>query len=440
MGNDSQPTDDAPRVDDFLDSHADPALAVPVAAMGGRGGVAAEAVRPWRAAESLKALRRAIDARWPARSKASDGIIGDAAHQSRASDHNPWITDGDFGVVSAMDITHDPASGCDAHKIVAALVASRDDRIKYVIWNRRICSATVSPWNWRAYSGRNGHTHHFHLSVKDDKAHYDGTSTWQIEQIAEAAAGAATTDIDRNIVEAVTVLAAALDSAAPTLPQLVELEAQLRQLQVNYAREWELADPGVAAEAAPEFAVRKPKYEALFTSAKVKNEHKGTVAWYVKKLREGRTRYEEVQAAIGVPWWFVGIVHAMEASFSFNGHLHNGDPLSARTVQVPSAHPVQWNPPSDWKSSAIDALTLKAYDNQTDWTLARCLDRFERYNGFGYYTKGIPSPYLWSFTNHYEKGKFIADRRYDPNAVSKQCGSVAMLRALVDLGDVVLPN
>jgi hypothetical protein len=134
----------------------------------------------WRAAESLLALLDQVDAQWPTRSKASDGTIGDAAHQSRDSDHNPWVRDGMTGVVTAIDITHDPVSGCDANGIVSALVSSRDLRIKYIIWNRRIINSSVSPWLWRTYRGANPHTAHFHLSVSSNKALYDDTRAWDI--------------------------------------------------------------------------------------------------------------------------------------------------------------------------------------------------------------------------------------------------------------------
>lgn len=85
-----------------------------------------------------------------------------------------------MGVVTAIDITHDPNHGCDAQSIVNALVASRDKRIKYIIYNSRIVSSTVTPWVWRAYSGPNPHTKHFHISVKPDKANYDSVTAWRI--------------------------------------------------------------------------------------------------------------------------------------------------------------------------------------------------------------------------------------------------------------------
>lgn len=143
-----------------------------------------EAPRPWRIAESLKKLRAQVNARFPTRSKASDGGIGDAAHASRASDHNPWVVDGANGVVTAIDITHDPASGCDAGQLAQALVASRDPRIKYVIWNRRIANhaavGNAPAWSWRAYGGSNPHNHHVHISVRPEKARYDSLAPWAV--------------------------------------------------------------------------------------------------------------------------------------------------------------------------------------------------------------------------------------------------------------------
>ena len=127
-------------------------------------------------------LRGQINALSPNRSKVSDGTIGDAAHASRASDHNPWVKDGKTGVVTGMDLTHDPDHGVDSHALALALVASRDDRIKYVIGNGMIASGSAGPqpWVWRKYSGKNPHNHHVHLSVKATKAAYDDAAPWTL--------------------------------------------------------------------------------------------------------------------------------------------------------------------------------------------------------------------------------------------------------------------
>jgi hypothetical protein len=142
------------------------------------------ALRPWRVARSLLTLRNQVNLRAPNRIKTSDGTIGDERHMSRNSDHNAWIIDGANRVVSAMDITHDTAHGCDANALAEAIRAARDGRVKYIIWNRRICSSYpidgVAAWVWRNYTGENPHTRHIHISVKSDKPNYDSTAAWAI--------------------------------------------------------------------------------------------------------------------------------------------------------------------------------------------------------------------------------------------------------------------
>src|SRR5262245_40047305 len=137
----------------------------------------------WRLAKSLEVLRDQINQIAPARSKSSDGSIGDASHASRDSDHSPWVRDGSTGVVTAIDITNDPVHGVDSEALAEKLRASRDPRIKYIISNRKICSSTQSPWAWRKYTGANPHNHHVHISVKSSKPLYDDTDPWQLGEI-----------------------------------------------------------------------------------------------------------------------------------------------------------------------------------------------------------------------------------------------------------------
>lgn len=137
----------------------------------------------WRLAKSLDTLRAQVNALYPNRSKTSDGTVGDAAHASRSSDHNPWVLDGKTGVVTALDLTHDPARGIDGEKLAARLVEGRDSRIKYIIWNRKIISGAAGPkpWQPRPYKGKNPHDHHVHISVNSQKAHYDRLTRWELD-------------------------------------------------------------------------------------------------------------------------------------------------------------------------------------------------------------------------------------------------------------------
>lgn len=187
------------------------------------------------------------------------------------------------------------------------------------------------------------------------------------------------------------------------------------------------------------FAELSEEYRALFAAAQIRPERREQAEWHLTMMRQSRARYVAIAARAGVPWQFVAAIHGMEASFNFRAHLHNGDhPLNQRTRQVPAGRPLKWLPPSDWESSAMDALRLLGFTNQSDWSLPRTLYRLEAFNGFGYRRTGNPSPYLWSFTTLYDRGKYVADGRYDPRARSQQCGTAAMLKVLEEAGELDL--
>ncbi|QDL94585.1 hypothetical protein FDP22_22180 (plasmid) [Paroceanicella profunda] len=197
-------------------------------------------------------------------------------------------------------------------------------------------------------------------------------------------------------------------------------------------------EPGPAADDA--VAVAPPvadRLEALYASCRPDPARLAEIdRFYVGPLLRNRALYEQLGARLDIPWWFIGVIHGLEAGFSLETHLHNGDPLSARTVHHPARRPAEGQPPFTWMESAVDALTLEGLAGLEDWPLGAMLDRMERYNGLGYRTRGLASPYLWSFSNHYRSGKFVADGRFDPDAVSAQCGGAVLLRRLEETGAV----
>lgn len=142
----------------------------------------------WRVARSLDVLRDQIDRAFPGRSRASDGSIGDANHQNRTSDHNPWYKLNGEYLVTARDFTHDPAVGLDMDELTDQLQASRDDRIKYVIFNRWIMDSRPEfhPWQWVRYHGPNPHTTHMHLSVMP-LPRADDTRPWALPMLGDPA-------------------------------------------------------------------------------------------------------------------------------------------------------------------------------------------------------------------------------------------------------------
>ena len=172
------------------------------------------------------------------------------------------------------------------------------------------------------------------------------------------------------------------------------------------------------------------EYQRLFDTCVIDPGKLQEIKPIVNKILNGQSRYEAMSNIVWIPWHFIGITHSLEAGCDFNKHLHNGDPLTAKTVQVPKNRPKTGTPPFTWETSAKDALSDLA--GWTNWTVPGMLFKLEGYNGYGYHSKGINSPYLWSFSNHYTKGKFVSDGVFSPTAVSKQCGAAILLRRLTE--------
>jgi lysozyme family protein len=185
----------------------------------------------------------------------------------------------------------------------------------------------------------------------------------------------------------------------------------------------------------PTLSELKPEYELLFSTCRVNAGKQGEIDTIAGKIIANQARYQAIGKPLGIPWYFVGVVHQMECNLRFDKHLHNGDPLTARTVQVPKGMPKTGTPPFTFEFSANDALVHMGYDKVTDWSTASILFLFEKYNGFGYRRPSIRinSPYLWSYSNHYTKGKYASDGKFDPNLVSKQAGAAVVLRRLSEL-------
>lgn len=178
------------------------------------------------------------------------------------------------------------------------------------------------------------------------------------------------------------------------------------------------------------------EYTEMFKSIEIRSDKLDIVENHVDQINLNKQRYESVGNQIGVPWYFIGLIHTMESNRNFTTHLHNGDPLSSRTTHVPSGRPKSGNPPFTWEESALDALKLKRLNKETDWSLPKFLYQLENYNGWGYrlYHQHVKSPYLWSYSNHYTSGKYTADGVFSNTAVSRQCGSAVILRRLEHRG------
>ena len=120
-----------------------------------------------RATPAALAVLRQATALHPKRKKISDGLLPSLAHlkASPSSDHNTGL---------AVDLTHDPDKGIDCAVIFEKL--KEDERVSYLIFNKKIWSRDKAKSGNRPYLGSNPHTKHLHISINPDKA--NDTSPW----------------------------------------------------------------------------------------------------------------------------------------------------------------------------------------------------------------------------------------------------------------------
>jgi lysozyme family protein len=147
-----------------------------------------------------------------------------------------------------------------------------------------------------------------------------------------------------------------------------------------------------------------------------------------KSLVAAKSRYSIVSAKSGVPWFVIAVIHQRESSQDFSRSLAQGDPWNKVSVHVPKGR----GPFKSWEDAAIDALSVcPPYASKwKDWSPAGTMTLLEQYNGLGYANRGIPSPYVWSGTDQYVKGKYVADGKFDPSIVDKQLGCAGLILAM----------
>lgn len=157
-----------------------------------------------------------------------------------------------------------------------------------------------------------------------------------------------------------------------------------------------------------------------------------------KTLIGNQARYLTVARQTGVPWFVIAVIHQREAAGDFRGVLHNGERIIG-TVRKTTLVPKGRGPFASWEASALDALVnCHPYAaRNTDWSIGATLTLLERYNGLGYFSRGLASPYLWAGTDQYVKGKYVRDGVFDANAVDGQLGCAGLLMALQRLDPTI---
>jgi lysozyme family protein len=168
---------------------------------------------------------------------------------------------------------------------------------------------------------------------------------------------------------------------------------------------------------------------------------------------DAKIRYEGVTAALAgkgyvpVPAWFVAIVSEREYGGPphWDRQLGQGDHLDRVSTHDPRGRGPFFSHPGDtigndaWTRCCLDALIDCAPHaaHWTDWTAGGTLTLFEEYNGLGYANMGVPSAYVWSGTDQYVSGKYVADHQYRASAVDVQEGCAPILARMMAIDPAI---
>lgn len=195
------------------------------------------------------------------------------------------------------------------------------------------------------------------------------------------------------------------------------------------------SQPGTDPMASPtSFEARAAGYRKLWDTMTLTRGAECEKA--ARKILAGKEKYVAVEKATGVPWYFIGVVHMRESSNNFAGVLHNGEHIigkGTKTRLVPAGR----GPFSSWESAAIDALKLKNLHTIKAWPIERLAYESERFNGFGYVRRSINSPYVWAGSNHYIRGKYVADGVFSATHIDQQLGTMSVMAALCKISPEV---
>jgi len=156
---------------------------------------------------------------------------------------------------------------------------------------------------------------------------------------------------------------------------------------------------------------------------------------------DAKARYAAIAAATGVPWFVIAVIHEREAGGPphWDRQLGQGDPLDRVSTHDPAGRGPFFDhdddPPGQdaFYRAALDALIdcPPHAAKWTDWSAGGAVTILEEYNGLGYAAMGVPSAYVWSGTDQYVSGKYVADHVYRANVVDVQEGCAPVIAAMM---------
>ncbi len=181
---------------------------------------------------------------------------------------------------------------------------------------------------------------------------------------------------------------------------------------------------------------------------------------FAQKYKKNKKVYKNIANKANVPPQLVAAIHYREntkdyMSEKFKTYLHNGDPLGKETVNEPKGI---YFAKGKFVDAAVHAINLKAHYRDDFFRLSSSSKDivgmcafFITYNGvydkkeevkmkyknkkksFYKWHNSKHSPYVFSGTNQYKKGKFTSDHNYNPTKKDKQVGALLLIDKIYNI-------
>src|SRR5258708_3166083 len=180
--------------------------------------------------------------------------------------------------------------------------------------------------------------------------------------------------------------------------------------------------------AQPSYGFQWPLYAKQWDRLELTN-HTDQARAAAHHIIANRARYQTIEAKTGVPRYWLGPTHYRESDFSFNAQFAQGDPLDRVSTHVPRGLGPYLGADA-FERAAIEGLEHDRITSVADWRLEKLIYNWEKWNGWGYHLRGVPSAYVFAGTNVYKGGYFPGDGVWSANASDPRPGCAAILKAL----------
>jgi len=174
------------------------------------------------------------------------------------------------------------------------------------------------------------------------------------------------------------------------------------------------------------------------------DEQNRALAQFQKHYEKNQSRYDAVAKelnakGIGMTSEQVAAIHWREGTGSFDKSIANGQALSkpARLDGKMGTGGKTYSSTSSWEANAVEVMTHKAGEKRAPndgqpWSDSTFYTFAEKFNGTGYKSKGLATPYVYSGTTTYTGGKYVKDgpNGFDPNVKDRQLGVAVLTSSL----------